>query len=94
MSAAPAARKVALIIGAGPGLGAALVRRFRAASFLVAGASRTAASKAAAAPGGGEFGGDAGVRALPRGASPVPRRLSLMPYARTLPPSHTAGALV
>lgn len=56
------AKGVALILGAGPGLGSALVRRFRAASFTVAAASRTLASKAAAAPGGGEFGADAGVK--------------------------------
>lgn len=56
------ASKVALIIGVGPGLGSALVRKLRQASFVVAGCSRSAASKARSAPGGGEFGSDAGVK--------------------------------
>lgn len=52
------ASKVALIIGCGPGLGSALVRKFRSAGFLVAGASRSAASKADSS----EFRADGGVR--------------------------------
>ena len=57
-----AAAKVALILGAGPGLGSALIRKLRQAQFIVAGASRSAASKASKTPGGGEFGSDPGVK--------------------------------
>lgn len=59
------AAKVALIIGCGPGLGSALVRKFRSAGFLVAGASRTAATKASTS----EFKADPAVKLFDLDAS-------------------------
>lgn len=53
-----AAPRVALIMGAGPGLGAALVRSFRRADYLVAAASRSATNPEGVRA---AFAGDAGV---------------------------------
>jgi len=48
-AASAAARGVALVMGVGPGVGAAVIRQFRSAGFIAVGLSRSATSKYKAA---------------------------------------------